>query len=92
MVAPAGPSTAKPSHGRKTELCLAAALIAYAVVRFAPPLAGLNVASQTVLGVVLVGMILWISEAVPLEIPASDHTRRYLKTKKDKLGHRLSSL
>ena len=29
---------------------------------------------------------------VPLEIPASDHTRRYLKTKKDKLGHTLSSV
>ena len=30
--------------------------------------------------------------AVPLEIPASDSTRRYLKTKKEKLGHRLTSV
>jgi 3,4-dihydroxy 2-butanone 4-phosphate synthase/GTP cyclohydrolase II len=40
----------------------------------------------------LQGYGLSISEAVPLEIPASDHTRRYLKTKKDKLGHKLSSV
>ncbi len=40
----------------------------------------------------LEGYGLAISEAVPLEIPASDSTRRYLKTKKDKMGHRLSSV
>jgi 3,4-dihydroxy 2-butanone 4-phosphate synthase/GTP cyclohydrolase II len=40
----------------------------------------------------LQGYGLAISDAVPLEIPASDLTRRYLKTKKDKLGHRLSSV
>ena len=40
----------------------------------------------------LQGYGLSISDAVPLEIPASDFTRRYLKTKKDKLGHRLSSV
>jgi 3,4-dihydroxy 2-butanone 4-phosphate synthase/GTP cyclohydrolase II len=38
------------------------------------------------------GYGLSVSEWVPLEIPASDSTRRYLKTKKDKLGHRLSSV
>ena len=37
----------------------------------------------------LQGYGLAVSEAVPLEIPASDSTRRYLKTKKDKLGHKL---
>jgi 3,4-dihydroxy 2-butanone 4-phosphate synthase/GTP cyclohydrolase II len=40
----------------------------------------------------LQGYGLSVSEAVPLEIPASEHTRRYLKTKKDKLGHKLSSV
>jgi 3,4-dihydroxy 2-butanone 4-phosphate synthase/GTP cyclohydrolase II len=40
----------------------------------------------------LQGYGLAVSEAVPLEIPASDHTRKYLKTKKDKLGHTLSSV
>ena len=40
----------------------------------------------------LQGYGLAVSEAVPLEIPASDSTRRYLKTKKDKLGHKLSSV
>src|SRR5918993_865501 len=38
------------------------------------------------------GYGLSISEWIPLEIPASDSTRRYLKTKKDKLGHKLSSV
>jgi 3,4-dihydroxy 2-butanone 4-phosphate synthase/GTP cyclohydrolase II len=40
----------------------------------------------------LQGYGLTISDSVPLEIPASDSTRKYLKTKKDKLGHRLSSV
>ena len=40
----------------------------------------------------LQGYGLAVSDAVPLEIPASDSTRRYLKTKKDKLGHGLSSV
>jgi 3,4-dihydroxy 2-butanone 4-phosphate synthase / GTP cyclohydrolase II len=38
------------------------------------------------------GYGLAVSESVPLEIPASEFTRRYLKTKKDKLGHKLSSV
>src|SRR5580700_8994581 len=38
------------------------------------------------------GYGLSVSEWLPLEIPASDSTRRYLKTKKDKLGHILSSV
>ena len=38
------------------------------------------------------GYGLSISEWLPLEIPASESTRRYLKTKKDKLGHKLSSV
>ena len=33
-----------------------------------------------------------VVEWIPLEIPASEHTRRYLKTKKDKLGHKLTSV
>jgi 3,4-dihydroxy 2-butanone 4-phosphate synthase/GTP cyclohydrolase II len=40
----------------------------------------------------LQGYGLSVSEAVPLEIPPSDSTRKYLKTKKDKLGHKLSSV
>jgi len=40
----------------------------------------------------LQGYGLAVSEAVPLEIPASESTRRYLKTKKDKLGHKLQSV
>ena len=38
------------------------------------------------------GYGLTVTEWLPLEIPASDSTRRYLKTKKDKLGHTLSSV
>jgi 3,4-dihydroxy 2-butanone 4-phosphate synthase / GTP cyclohydrolase II len=38
------------------------------------------------------GYGLSVLEWLPLEVPASEHTRRYLKTKKDKLGHRLDSV
>jgi 3,4-dihydroxy 2-butanone 4-phosphate synthase/GTP cyclohydrolase II len=38
------------------------------------------------------GYGLSIAEWIPLEIPASDSTRRYLKTKKEKMGHKLSSV
>jgi 3,4-dihydroxy 2-butanone 4-phosphate synthase/GTP cyclohydrolase II len=38
------------------------------------------------------GYGLSVSEWLPLEIPASESTRRYLKTKKEKLGHKLSSV
>ena len=38
----------------------------------------------------LEGYGLSVLESLSLEIPASDTTRRYLKTKKDKLGHTLS--
>ena len=40
----------------------------------------------------LEGYGLSVASTVPLEIPASTHTRRYLKAKKDKLGHKLSSV
>ena len=35
---------------------------------------------------------LFVTERIPIEIPASASTRRYLKTKKDKLGHELTSV
>jgi 3,4-dihydroxy 2-butanone 4-phosphate synthase/GTP cyclohydrolase II len=38
------------------------------------------------------GYGLSVSEWLPLEIPVSESTRRYLKTKKEKLGHKLSSV
>ncbi|MQA28349.1 MAG: bifunctional 3,4-dihydroxy-2-butanone-4-phosphate synthase/GTP cyclohydrolase II [Luteitalea sp.] len=38
------------------------------------------------------GYGLSISEWLPLEIPASESTRRYLTTKKEKLGHKLTSV
>ncbi|HEX6973870.1 MAG TPA: bifunctional 3,4-dihydroxy-2-butanone-4-phosphate synthase/GTP cyclohydrolase II [Vicinamibacterales bacterium] len=38
------------------------------------------------------GYKLSVVDWIPLEIPASEHTRRYLKTKKDKLGHKLTSV
>ena len=38
----------------------------------------------------LEGYGLSVVESLPLEIPVSDTTRRYLKTKKEKLGHKLS--
>jgi 3,4-dihydroxy 2-butanone 4-phosphate synthase / GTP cyclohydrolase II len=38
------------------------------------------------------GYQLSVVEWIPLEIPPSDHTRGYLRTKKEKLGHKLSSV
>jgi 3,4-dihydroxy 2-butanone 4-phosphate synthase / GTP cyclohydrolase II len=38
------------------------------------------------------GYQLSVAEWLPLEIAPSDHTRGYLKTKKEKLGHKLSSV
>ena len=38
------------------------------------------------------GYGLSVVESVPLEVAASDHSRAYLKTKKDKLGHTLKSV
>ena len=38
------------------------------------------------------GYNLSVAEWLPLEIPPSEHTRRYLQTKKEKLGHKLSSV
>jgi len=42
--------------------------------------------------VAIEGYGLTVADWLPLEIPASDSTRRYLKTKKEKLGHKLSSV
>jgi 3,4-dihydroxy 2-butanone 4-phosphate synthase/GTP cyclohydrolase II len=38
------------------------------------------------------GYALSVSEWLPLEIPASDHSRGYLRTKKIKLGHKLNGV
>jgi 3,4-dihydroxy 2-butanone 4-phosphate synthase / GTP cyclohydrolase II len=38
------------------------------------------------------GYQLTVVDWIPLEIPPSDHTRGYLRTKKEKLGHKLSSV
>ena len=40
----------------------------------------------------LEGYGLAVSEWLPLEIPASEHTRRYLTAKKLKLGHKLTGV
>ena len=42
--------------------------------------------------VAIEGYGLSVSQWLPLEIPASESTRGYLKTKKEKLGHKLSSV
>jgi 3,4-dihydroxy 2-butanone 4-phosphate synthase/GTP cyclohydrolase II len=38
------------------------------------------------------GYNLSVAEWLPLEIPASDHSRSYLRTKKEKLGHKLNGV
>jgi 3,4-dihydroxy 2-butanone 4-phosphate synthase/GTP cyclohydrolase II len=42
--------------------------------------------------VAIEGYGLTVTDWLPLEIPASESTRRYLKTKKEKLGHKLSTV
>jgi 3,4-dihydroxy 2-butanone 4-phosphate synthase/GTP cyclohydrolase II len=42
--------------------------------------------------VAIEGYGLTVEQWLPLEVPVSEHTRKYLKTKKDKLGHRLESV
>ncbi len=38
------------------------------------------------------GYQLSVVEWLPIEIPASDHSRGYLRTKKEKLGHKLNGV
>jgi 3,4-dihydroxy 2-butanone 4-phosphate synthase/GTP cyclohydrolase II len=38
------------------------------------------------------GYGLSVLEWLPLEVPVSEHTRKYMKTKKEKLGHRLKKV
>jgi 3,4-dihydroxy 2-butanone 4-phosphate synthase/GTP cyclohydrolase II len=38
------------------------------------------------------GYKLSVAEWLPLEVPVSDHTRGYLRTKKEKLGHKLTGV
>ena len=40
----------------------------------------------------LEGYGLQIIERVPIQVPPNQHNRRYLKTKKDKLGHLLDEM
>jgi 3,4-dihydroxy 2-butanone 4-phosphate synthase/GTP cyclohydrolase II len=40
----------------------------------------------------LEGYGLSVTDWIPLEIPVSEHTRRYLTTKKEKLGHKLTGV
>jgi 3,4-dihydroxy 2-butanone 4-phosphate synthase/GTP cyclohydrolase II len=38
----------------------------------------------------LIGYGLEIIDCVPIEMPANEHNEGYLKTKRDKMGHRLT--
>ncbi|WP_072386519.1 SLC13 family permease [Hyphomicrobium sp. CS1BSMeth3] len=51
-------------------LWVALALAVFASARLAPPLDGLTPLGQSVLGAVLAGTILWVSEAIPLGLTA----------------------
>jgi anion transporter len=54
----------------RNELCVLAALAAYSIARAAPTLDGLGAQGQAVLGIMLAGAILWVSEAVALGVTA----------------------
>jgi solute carrier family 13 (sodium-dependent dicarboxylate transporter), member 2/3/5 len=51
-------------------LWVAAAIGAFALARCAPPLEGLTPLGQAVLGAVVAGAILWVSEAIPIGLTA----------------------
>src|SRR5262245_22851310 len=51
-------------------LWLLAALAVFALARLTPPLEGLTPLGQSVLGVVVAGAVLWVSEAVPIGVTA----------------------
>ena len=61
-------SDAKISHVRL--LWVAAALAVFAAARLAPPLDGLTPLGQSVLGALVAGTLLWVSEAIPLGLTA----------------------
>jgi solute carrier family 13 (sodium-dependent dicarboxylate transporter), member 2/3/5 len=46
------------------------ALSSFLLARLAPPLAGLSLLSQSVLGTAFAGTVLWVSEALPLGLTA----------------------
>src|SRR5262245_24139961 len=50
------------------QLWVVAALGVFAVARLAPPLEGLTPLAQCILGTVVAGAILWVSEAVPIGV------------------------
>ncbi len=56
--------------GRRAAVWWAAAFGAAVAARVLPPAAGLTAAGQAVLGVVLAGMLLWMTEALPLGVTA----------------------
>ncbi len=64
------PSLPSPWALSWKEACILAALAAYALARFGPVLDGLTPLGQAILGVMLAGTILWVSEAVPLGVTA----------------------
>jgi len=49
---------------------IAVALCAYVLARVSPPLAGLGAQGQAVLGVIIAGAILWMTEATPIGLTA----------------------
>src|SRR5262245_24617558 len=50
----------------KSAACLLLAVAGFAIARLAPPLAGLSLSGQAVLGAAFAGTVLWVSEAIPL--------------------------
>jgi anion transporter len=70
--APANPAAAAGKSGRFVlrECWIGAALAAYLLARLWPPLDGLSVQGQAVLGAVVAGAVLWVTEATPIGLTA----------------------
>src|SRR5690242_20666595 len=54
----------------RSSFWLTIALLVYVVSRLTPATSGLSAAGQGVLGVMLAGVVLWVSEALPLGLTA----------------------
>jgi anion transporter len=63
-------AVAKKSKPGMREGCMIAALALYLLARLAPPLDGLSAQGQAVLGAMIAGAMLWISEATPIGVTA----------------------
>jgi anion transporter len=70
MSLPSASVAARSATIRLRDCWIGAALLLYLLARLAPPMEGLSLQGQAVLGAMAAGGLLWISEAVPIGVTA----------------------